>query len=753
MDFLLALLFVLWCELLSLPLRALLAESNVPADVRRVLGRLGGPLLLALAVWGLAHWWGAALGRTAVVVWLALGALIALRAARRGISVGRILAYRDSEGGSRLAAQLALDALSLGLLLGFVAFRRWVPEMTAYPIDSSAAEKFMNMMLFWSSWHAQTLPPEDYWLAGHPVSYYYWGHFHWAWLGRTGGFSGAIAINLAFARATTQVFEGAFVLARSLRLPMAWAAACGVAVGWAGNPSAVGQWVRTWRASPAGYDWAAYNFWKPSRAIADSVITEFPAFSAILGDFHAHHLALPWLLGWLALCCSLPRLLEAPPKLGRLVIPALLWLAFALAAAFANLWNLPLLAFGTGLLVLWAASRDWRLGAAAAALAALLAVAVALGAQLLLGSDVQPLPAAEAEGARLPLGWLPENLRSSLGQLFAMWGLPLTLLALAAAVFAARDRERSRVAWIFAGWVLLALAGTLAQQWIGPAIWLAVSCWVLGLAAGAQAPLSRAQALVLIAGCTVVLGLEIVFVDDAYTGKYARYNSYFKLSYPLWAVFGVGAFSVARALWRIPRPPLRAAMRLCLMLVVAMALVYPVCAIPARLLAARRGDQPPRRPTLNAVAFLANRPPWSEEAPMLDWIRRHVPPGGTVAEAVGDRAYAYAGRVASLAGRPIPLGWAHHEAQWRGLRGHELAAERQRAVDDLYRATSPEALRGAAAALGVEWVLYGIVERERYGAEAGAVLERLRTAGPVAAAFPPEDPSVFLFDLREADTP
>ena len=79
--------------------------------------------------------------------------------------------------------------------------------MTTYPIDSSAAEKFLNMMLFWSSWHATGLPPEDYWLAGHSLSYYYWGHFHWAWLGHAGGFPGAIPLNLAFARAVTQVFE------------------------------------------------------------------------------------------------------------------------------------------------------------------------------------------------------------------------------------------------------------------------------------------------------------------------------------------------------------------------------------------------------------------------------------------------------------------------------------------------------------------------------------------------------------------
>lgn len=753
MDFLLTSLFVLWCELLSLPLRALLAQGDLPAEVRRLLGRLGGPLLPALGVWGLGHFWGAALDREAVLVWLALGGLIALRAARNGVSVGRILAYRDPSGGSRLAAQLALDGLTLALLLGFVAFRRWVPEMTSYPIDSSAAEKFMNMMLFWSSWHAPNLPPEDYWLAGHSVSYYYWGHFHWAWLGRMGGFPAESALNLAFARAVTQVFEGAFVLARSLRLPMGWAATCGVATAWGGNPSAVGEWVRTWQSSPAGFDWAAYNFWKPSRAIADSVIGEFPAFSAILGDFHAHHLALPWLLGWLALCASAPRLTGEPWQVRRVGVPALLWVSFAMAAAFANLWNVPLLAFGAGLLLLWAAGRGWRPAAIVAALVAVLALAVGLGAHLLVGVDLAPLPADEAGEVRLPLAWLPGELRSSLRQLFAMWGLPLAVLGLTAAVRTARDRDRSRLAPVFAGWGLLALAAVLPPEWAGPTVWLAVICWVLGLAVRTGAPLSHSQALFLIAGCIVALGLEVVFVDDAYVGEYVRYNSYFKLSYPLWAVFAVGAFAAARTIWWLPGAPLRAAVRTGLLLVLATALVYPVFAIPARLLVARRGDDPPRRPTLDAVSFLAHRPPWSEEAPLLQWIRRHVPPGATVAEGIGGGAYAYAGRVASLAGRPIPLGWAHHERQWRGPRGHALAAERERAVDALYRATSPEAMRDAAAELGVEWVLYGIVERERYGAESEATLQRLRAAAPLATAFPREEPRVYLFDFREADTP
>ena len=129
---------------------------------------------------------------------------------------------------------------------------------------------------------------------------------------------------------------------------------------------------------------------------------------------------------------------------------------------------------------------------------------------------------------------------------------------------------------------------------------------------------------------------------------------------------------------------------------------------------------------------------------MLAWIREHVPPGQRVAEGIGKDAYGYVGRVASLAGRPVPLGWAHHERQWRGTVGHRLTHERQLAIDRLYRSTEVAAILRAAGDLDVHWVLYGVLERERYEGALG----NLERAAPVSAAFPENRPTVYLFDLR-----
>ena len=193
--------------------------------------------------------------------------------------------------------------------------------------------------------------------------------------------------------------------------------------------------------------------------------------------------------------------------------------------------------------------------------------------------------------------------------------------------------------------------------------------------------------------------------------------------------------------------------------------VYPMLAATTRMAGASADDWPPRRPTLHAFDFLHHeqRPdlaslPYFREAEMLDWIRAHVPPGDTVAEAAwvtsGETyvgGYDFNGRVASLAGRPVPLGWAHHERQWRGPAAHAMLLERQHAIDRLYMASTSIAAREAAAELGVRWVLYGVLEHDRYAVRGGLgprVLNVLGQAGRLAAAFPREAPAVFLFDFR-----
>lgn len=888
MEFLWALLFILWYELLSLPLRWASSGWRAPADVRRMLSRLAGPPLLALPLWFMAHGARGMLECGTGLAWLGLLAGLGLAAGlRQTRSAARLMAY---EGGGRRGwlREAGLDAVMLALLLGFVAFRRWVPEMTTYQLDGSGAEKFANAMIYWSNWHARQMPPEDYWLAGTPLPYYYWGHFHWAWVARMGGFPPTLALNLAFAAMVTLTWTAGYLLARAARLPRGWAAGAALCVAWAGNPEAirltlpmleghgfkapaetagwwgwvkaapqaVAQFLKVVLSTPAD-QWGYYDYWKPSRAIAgQNVVDEFPAFSAILGDFHSHHLALPWLTGWLALAVAGARwrgvrgapgaapLAPALREQARMndLAWGLAWGAMGVAAVMTNLWNLPLIGLGTGVMVLltvwqWLLLRQgWREAARQLACVAFFGLALWGGMRLLRSGAPLPLPKVEDAGgglfSRLPIRKLPPELRTEPANMFGMWGLPVLALALAAAwsVFFPGGRRQRRLpagnrrarrdtgnegtktgrkkassaagtgkkagrearhpqerrqpeasagaipqaagrrpasvaslALIIPGTLLILFQATPGgAQWPGGIAWLwvGVGLWVAGLMIGRRPWMPAGIGIALLGGCGVLAGLELVYLPDRFVGELVRYNSYFKFSYPVWPVLWVGGWAAARGVWNAGVPwPARWLGRAALLAILPCAAVYTVCAVPQRVFTSRYGDEPARRPTLDAFDFIGhrwindaagNRLSFAAEAPLMEAIRRMVPAGDRIAEGgwpepppPGESpAYQYQGRIASLAGYPVPVGWIHHEQQWRGETSYVTLANKNRAVDLFYRSATAEELRTRGQGLGVRWVVFGLREAGLYGPGSLAVL---KAALPLAYANPEGRPEVYLF--------
>jgi len=772
MDFLLATLFLIWYEALSLPLRAALTPWPAPPDVRRMLSRVAGPALLVLPLWLLAHGSGVFLSHAFGLVWTVLAMGVGVWAGRRhGGSWSVLFAYETERPGSpsrSLAREVALDVFVAAIFFSFIALRRWVPEMT-FQVGASGAEKFPNAMIFWSNWYARHLPPRDYWLSGAPLTYYYWGHLHWVWLARMAAFPPEGVINLSLAGVVALVWVSAYLLARAVRLPRVWAALAGLLVTWAGNPSSLEYLLKmghSWWGSPWGWPWASYEFWGPSRAIKD-VVDEFPAFSAILGDFHSHHQALPWLTAWLALTLAGLRWSGSQEPLmhwgnvrpgdpARLMTWASAWIALAVASVLTNFWNLPLFAFGTGLWLLLAARRGRRAFLVCLALSLTLGVTLLLGMHLLRSGAPLPLPSTDRLSLKEKLAryLLPVGLRSSFHDLFALWGFPALIFAAAPlARMSQRPLGKSqgfaRLGLVIVGWALVLFYGRLGLPG-GPLwVWVGVALWLAALMIGPRPWLALPAGAMLLAGCAILAGLEVVYMPDRFEGSpLARYNSYFKFSYPVWPIFYIGAALLGRRLWRL-RPalltwirwPARAALGLLLLLCG----VYAVCAWPARILMARYGDNPPRRPTLNAFDFTRHRPPYDVEAPMLKWLRERVAPGEVVAEAADDKPYDYGGRVASLGGHPVPIGWHHHEEQWRGPAGYAQIAERGQAVRQIYLEPTPEGMRRLTAALGVQWVLFGINEKELYGERPLAVL---RQAAQGEIGWPEDDPKIFLFDFR-----
>ncbi len=152
-------------------------------------------------------------------------------------------------------------------------------------------------------------PPYDPWYADGYLNYYYYGFYVMAFLLKATGIPSEIGFNLALPTVMGLVASGGFSMAAALALGLTRSPRLAIISGWigtvllclAGNLTAVRGMVN---GGPAGADPFLYWTWSGSRAI-DNAITEFPFFSGLYADLHAHVIALPLTLATIALCYSI----------------------------------------------------------------------------------------------------------------------------------------------------------------------------------------------------------------------------------------------------------------------------------------------------------------------------------------------------------------------------------------------------------------------------------------------------------------
>src|SRR5690606_34961225 len=193
--------------------------------------------------------------------------------------------------------------------------------------DINGLEKFADFGILNSIIQTQTIPPANIWYAGEPLSYYYFGHFSTAILTTITQIPASISYNLMIATLFALVLSMSAVIGGSLwlwqqpdlKLTRLWrapsllglAAVTAFLVCLRGNlhPAAfyLNTWLQVdWLPSPA----EQYQFADATRYIANS-IPEFPSYSFVVADLHAHLLNLPSVLLLLAALLTLFKKISA----------------------------------------------------------------------------------------------------------------------------------------------------------------------------------------------------------------------------------------------------------------------------------------------------------------------------------------------------------------------------------------------------------------------------------------------------------
>jgi len=568
--------------------------------------------------------------------------------------------------------------------------------LVAYSPDIWQTEKPMDMAFINAAGDARHFPPEDPWMAGEDLNYYYLGHLMAAGLVRLSAVAPDVGYNLAlatfFALSVVAAFGLAYELGGSVVSGLWGVALCMVA-------GTVGSGLEL--VSDGG-PLRSYDWFGASRVI-EGTINEFPSFSFTLGDLHGHVLAIPFSLLALAFGLQLAIAGPAPPPRGPATLE-LLVAAIAVGTLYAiNAWSFPVIA---GLVALGGVVRMHdaptlrERGRTLAWTLVLLVLGVVSVLPFLLTYDTAADGLGSVSERASFSSWAKDN--------GALYGLFAYLLATAYLIRLARSQHP----WRTGTWTIAAalFAGSLlATDDLAAVVGLIALIAVAAHAAFVgPAPVGERFVWVLIGGGLLCLAIpEVIYVKDSFAdGDLYRMNTIFKLGYEAWLLLAIAGAPMivwswgwigrrARLLqitWGVP-----------LLALLALAAVYPVAGTYAR-----KGGFADA-PHLDGLRWLEESSPG--DPPAIDWLNEHAPHGSVVLEAVGDDYSAFGhARISTFTGLPTVMGWAGHELQW----GHDPGRRRQE-VEALYRAETAEEARPLLDRYGVRYVVVGPIERTSYG--------------------------------------
>ena len=664
-----------------------------------------------------------------------------------------------------------------GLLVAesaFLVFFVVTAVLKANDPDITGTEKPMDLMMLNAVVSDNFAPPQDLWLSGFDIAYYYFGYWMFGGVSQMGEIAPSIAYNLSLAliagmsaaaivslvsdfvrRDRGSFGAGALsgIVAVSALLIMSnlnglwemlavfgigssgfyeWLSIEGVDTGEAGNG---------WR--PTGFWW----WWASSRVInsfgtygeqLDFTIQEFPFFSFLLGDLHPHVMSIPFLLMavgmvanllWTKILIGWSWLLNNKSTASAIVL-------IVGTAGFINTWDIVIVVPLLGVALLMKVYRENRSQFVRAVpqsilpYLALWALAAALFSNfyfITLQSQVGFPPIA------------PTRHGTRLVHILTVWLPLLMLVAPFVYVYVSQGLQRAMKPAGTSGW-----AKPPVHLWLAPSAvcsFLYVAWFVSHLVFNPNAswfhiaervPVSLPLALgvVCICGtlllrarrgasdaaqvCLVLVTLAlfwILFAEHFYALDF--FGTRMNTVFKLYyQVWILLAIVAGYGIFRWARVHSKlTGIGLATSRAVAM-LVAVIFAASMYYAIAASDTKVSESSTPATIDGLVFMEARSRDTlSAIRWIDANLDETDVLVESVGG-SYSEHGRFSGFTGVPAVLGWSGHERQWRG--GNEGWVEREGDVERIYMSGDLSEVRRLLDRYGVTHVVVGVLEREKY---------------------------------------
>ncbi len=626
----------------------------------------------------------------------------------------------EKTGGVHWERIVFLEMLFFMAFLIFMYIKGFNPK--AY-----GTEKMMDYGFMASMDKTDYFPVEDFWFSGENLNYYYFGQYLMTFVTKlsfnTVSYGYNLALGMGFAFCLTlsyalvyQVMK-AFIAHKRKKISGAVAHVAGavaaVAVTLAGN----GHYIVFGKLVPVLWDILQIpgekpTYWFPNSTryigyipdTRDKTIHEFPSYSFILGDLHAHVINITFVLTVMAIL--LEFLLERREGMARAAVqrrngektsvsffretfrlPVFVIGFFIGIFMMSNYWDFPIYFVVSGAVIL--ASNAILCGFDKRAV-----LLTALHAVIVLGMGSAAAYLFQKNFVPMANGILLSEAHTPLYQLAILWGLQFFVIIGYLVSLIAKERQRNRQSK--KRFVLFLENLQVSDLFIV----------VLGLCA-----------------MGLVLTPELIYMSDIYSTDYKRSNTMFKLVYQAYIMFGLAMGYILTRFILLKETSRQRGYGIAGLAVLVWITGYFPTSVKAwfgditneELYRGLRADQ-----------YIYEEQP--TDAAAILWLNESVTGRPVVLEANAKESYTIYNRVSVLTGMPTVLGWPTHEWLWH----NNVAPVNARSADvqEIYTSQDTERVRMLLRQYRVEYIFIGTCEYEKYEG-LGMNTETLKSLGEV----------------------
>ena len=585
-------------------------------------------------------------------------------------------------------------------ILFFLVFLFWTYLAGFHPA-AHGTEKYMDFGFMQAMMRSTTLPAQDMWYAGKPFNYYYGGQYLAVFLTKLTGTNVEVTYNLMRTMVAAFAFLLPFSLVRQmLKDKLRTGRECsfclggilaGMAVSMSGNLHYIiyGIILRLLKIKT--------DYWFPSSTryigfdpavTGDETIHEFPSYSFVLGDLHAHVINVFLVLTVLGILYSWMKTNSGKSWRQREI--GLLGLLLGMFL-FSNTWDFMIyyvVICGTLLF------GNLKRHSSGSFISQALKWSVIQWVELLAAAFLASLPFHLTFENVMVQGIGIVKIHTAFYQFCVLWAFPLLVC----------------VPFVIG---ILKSIGTFPEKKFWSFFYSIKYPDLYGL-------------VLVLCAIGLIFIPEFVYVRDIYEKTAPRANTMFKLTYQAYIMFGImmayilvfftvnrikrcnGADStvMCKGLLRCPRLQ-------SLTEIIAILVLISTCGYLENAITHWFTGFPKRNAyqTLNATNYLETA--ISDDAAAIRWLNDNVTGQPVVLEASGDSYQDYDDRVSAMTGLPTVLGWYVHEWLWR----NDLEEENQRKEDvqTIYTSSNADQIKSLIEKYKISYLFIGSCEYEKYG--------------------------------------